>query len=81
MNMSNRNNRSIHGDAERIKASLADHAKRTGEYAARGFCNLHASKRAYADMRSASYITRDGDAACSECKHFEYHPEVGGWVR
>lgn len=81
MSLTNRNNRSIHGDAKKIKADLADHGKRMAEYTARGFCNLHASSRAYADMRAVPYVTRNGDATCSECKHFEFHPEVGGWVR
>lgn len=77
MSLTNRNDRSIHGDAKRIKANLAEHGKRTAEYVAQGYCALHASKRAYDDMRNH----RQAYGTCSECAPHTFRPDVGGWVR
>ncbi len=66
MSLTNRNNRSIHGDAKRIKANLADHTERTAAYRKRGFCQLHASKWAYNDMRGVANPPKS-PATCSEC--------------
>ena len=70
MAMSNRNNRSIHGDAKRIKANLAEHQKRMAAYIARGFCKLHASTYAYKDMCG---VTNPSEApgSCEECIRFD----------